>query len=190
MDTLAVGKHTLNAETKDGNVEMEFTVKDESDADKYTPSAEKVEVDFGKAVTKDIIKSAIKGIPKDANIAMDESKLPDGKKAGSFDVKVTITYSDQSQDELHVSVVVKEENTKPNPDKPDPQKPDPQTPGETKPGQNYNGNKGGKTTVEKDNVKAKDTTKTGDNANSLGYAGLTIAALGTLYIATRRKKTM
>lgn len=189
MDTLAVGKHTLNAETKDGNVEMEFTVKDESDADKYTPSAEKVEVDFGKAVTKDIIKSAIKGIPKDANIAMDESKLPDGKKAGAFEVNVTITYKDKSQDELVVKGEVKEEKPKPDPEKPDPDKPNPQKPDPQKPGKQDDASKG-RTTTAKDTVKDKGTAKTGDTENPLGYAGLTITAIGTLYLAKRRKKTL
>ena len=192
MDTLAVGKHTLKAETTDGNVEMEFTVKDESDADMYTPSAEKVEVDFGQAVTKDMIKGAIKGIPDDANIGMDESILPDGKKAGAFEVNVTITYKDKSQDELVVKGEVKEEKPKPDPEKPDPKpdpdKPNPQKPDPQKPGQKDDGNKTGKTTVEKDTVKAKDTAKTGDNANALGYAGLAIVGLGAGYAVIRRKR--
>ena len=190
LDTLKAGIHKLTVETKDGVVSSEFEIKDaqvppQKEADKYNPTSDPITVDFGQSATKELIKKAIKGIPENANIAMDETKLPDGKKAGSFDVKVTITYSDQSQDELHVSVVVKEENTKPNPDKPDPQ-----NPGETKPGKNDNGDKGGKTTVEKDNVKAKDTTKTGDTANVLGYAGLTIAALGVGYVIARRRKNL
>ena len=199
LDNLAVGNHKLTVETKDGTVETEFIVKDESDADKYTPSADKVEVDFGQAVTKDMIKGAIKGIPDDANIGMDESILPDGKKAGAFEVNVTITYKDKSQDKLVVKGEVKEEKPKPDPEKPDPkpdpdkpnpQKPDPQKPDETKPDQKDDGSKGGKATVEKDTVKAKDTAKTGDNANALGYAGLAITALGAGYAVIRRKKSI
>lgn len=195
LDNLSVGNHELTAETKDGTVETEFTVKDESDADKYTPSADKVEVEFGKAVTKELIRKAIKDIPNDADIALDESTLPDGKTAGAFEVNVTITYKDKSQDKLVVKGEVKEEKPKPDPDKPnpqkpDPEKPDPQKPGETKPDQKADGNKVGKTTTEKDTAKANDTAKTGDTANTLGYAGLAITALGTLYIATRRKKTL
>ena len=189
MDTLAVGTHKLTVETKDGNVEMEFTVKDESDADKYTPSAEKVEVDFGQAVTKDMIKGAIKGIPDDANIGMDESTLPDGKKAGAFEVNVTITYKDKSQDELVVKGEVKEEKPKPDPEKPDPDKPNPQKPDPQKPGKQDDASKG-RTTTAKDTVKDKGTAKTGDTENPLGYAGLTITAIGTLYLAKRRKKTL
>lgn len=194
LDNLAVGNHKLTVETKDGTVETEFIVKDESDADKYTPSAEKVEVDFGQAVTKELIKKAIKDIPSDATIDIDESKLPDGKTAGAFEVNVTITYKDKSQDKLVVKGEVKEEKPKPDPEKPDPdkpnpQKPDPQKPDEIKPGQKDDGSKGG-TTIAKDTVKDKGTAKTGDTANALGYAGLTITALGTLYLAKRRKKTL
>ena len=57
-------------------------------------------------------------------------------------------------------------------------------------GQKDDGSKVGKTTVEKDTVKAKDTAKTGDNANPLGYAGLAIAALGAGYVIIRRKKSI
>ena len=111
-------------------------------------------------------------------IDLDEASLPDGKTAGAFEVNVTVVYKDQSQDKLVVKGVVKEENAKPDPQKPDPQKP----------GQTDDGNKTGKTTVEKDTVKAKDAAKTGDTANALGYAGLAIAALGAGYVIARRKK--
>lgn len=148
------------------------------EADKYNPTSEPITVDFGKAVTKELIKKAIKGIPDDAMIAVDEDMLPDGKTAGAFEVNVTVVYKDQSQDKLVVKGVVKEENAKPDPQKPDPQKP----------GQKDDGNKTGKTTVEKDTVKAKDAAKTGDTANALGYAGLAIAALGAGYVIARRKK--
>ena len=60
----------------------------------------------------------------------------------------------------------------------------------SEPGQKDDGNKTGKTTVEKDTVKAKDTAKTGDTTNALGYAGLTIAALGAGYVIIRRKKSI
>lgn len=194
LDNLAVGNHKLTVETKDGTVETEFIVKDESDADKYTPSAEKVEVDFGQAVTKELIKKAIKDIPSDATIDIDEDTLPDGKTAGAFELNVTITYKDKSQDKLVVKGEVKEEKPKPDPEKPDPKpdpdKPNPQKPDPQKPGKQDDASKGGKTTVDKDNIKAKDTAKTGDNANPLGYAGLAITAIGTLYLAKRRKKTL
>ena len=57
-------------------------------------------------------------------------------------------------------------------------------------GQKDDDNKDGKTTVEKDTVKAKDTTNTGDNTNALGYAGLAIVALGAGYAVIRRKSTI
>ena len=148
------------------------------EADKYNPTSEPITVDFGKAVTKELIKKAIKGIPDDAMIDLDEASLPDGKTAGAFEVNVTVMYKDQSQDKLVVKGVVKEENAKPDPQKPDSQKP----------GQKDDGSKGGKTTVEKDTVKAKDTAKTGDTANALGYAGIAIAALGAGYVIIRRKR--
>lgn len=143
------------------------------EADKYNPTSEPIAVDFGKAVTKDLIKKAIKGIPDDAMIDLDEASLPDGKTAGAFEVNVTVVYKDQSQDKLVVKGVVKEENAKPDPQKP---------------GQKDDASKDGKTTVEKDTVKAKDTAKTGDTANALGYAGLAIAAMGAGYVIIRRKR--
>ena len=161
-----------------GSWAFEKTAPIQREADKYNPTSEPIAVDFGKAVTKDLIKKAIKGIPDDAMIDLDEASLPDGKTAGAFEVNVTVVYKDQSQDKLVVKGVVKEENAKPDPQKPDPQKP----------GQKDDGSKGGKTTVEKDTVKAKDAAKTGDTANALGYAGIAIAALGAGYVIIRRKR--
>ena len=161
-----------------GSWAFEKTAPIQREADKYNPTSEPIAVDFGNAVTKELIKKAIKGIPDDAMIAVDEDALPDGKTAGAFEVNVTVMYKDQSQDKLVVKVVVKEENAKPDPQKPDPQKP----------GQKDDASKDGKTTVEKDTVKAKDTAKTGDTANVLGYAGLAIVALGAGYVIIRRKK--
>ena len=161
-----------------GSWAFEKVAPAQKEADKYNPTSEPIAVDFGKAVTKELIKKAIKGIPDDAMIAVDEDMLPDGKTAGAFEVNVTVVYKDQSQDKLVVKGVVKEENAKPDPQKPDPQKP----------GQKDDGNKTGKTTVEKDTVKAKDAAKTGDTANALGYAGIAIAALGAGYVIARRKK--
>ena len=158
------------------------------EADRYNPTSDPIAVDFGKAVTKELIKKAIKGIPDDAMIAVDEDTLPDGKTAGTFEVNVTVMYKDQSQDKLVVKGVVKEEKPKPDPDKPNPDKPNPQKPDPQKPGQKDDGNKTGKTTVEKDTVKANDTAKTGDTTNALGYAGLAIAALGAGYVVIRRKR--
>ena len=161
-----------------GSWAFEKAAPTQKEADKYNPTSEPITVDFGKAVTKDLIKNAIKGIPDDAMIDLDEASLPDGKTAGAFEVNVTVIYKDQSQDKLVVKGVVKEENAKPDPQKPDPQKP----------GQKDDGNKTGKTTVEKDTVKAKDAAKTGDSTNALGYAGIAIAALGAGYVIARRKK--
>ena len=163
-----------------GSWAFEKATPTQKEADKYNPTSEPIAVDFGKAVTKELIKKAIKGIPDDAMIAVDEDMLPDGKTAGAFEVNVTVMYKDQSQDKLVVKGVVKEENAKPDPQKPDPQKP----------GQKDDASKDGKTTVEKDTVKAKDTAKTGDTTNALGYAGLAIVALGAGYAVIRRKRTI
>ena len=161
-----------------GSWAFEKTAPPQTEAEKFNPTSEPITVDFGKAVTKELIKKAIKGIPDDAMIAVDEDTLPDGKTAGAFEVNVTVMYKDQSQDKLVVKGVVKEEGAKPDPEKP----------GETKPGQKDDASKGGKTTVEKDTVKAKNTANTGDTANALGYAGLAIAALGAGYAVARRKQ--
>lgn len=171
-----------------GSWAFEKAAPAQKEADKYNPTSEPITVDFGKAVTKELIKKAIKGIPDDAMIAVDEDALPDGKTAGAFEVNVTVMYKDQSQDKLVVKGVVKEENAKPDPQKPDPDKPNPQKPDPQKPGQKDDASKDGKMTVEKDSVKAKDTAKTGDTANVLGYAGLAIVALGAGYVIIRRKK--
>ncbi len=56
-------------------------------------------------------------------------------------------------------------------------------------GQKDDASKGGTTTA-KDTVKDKGTGKTGDTENPLGYAGLTIVALGAGYVVIRRKRTI
>lgn len=78
-----------------------------TEADQYNPTSDPLEVEFGQAVTEDMIKAAVKGLPPTANLAI-EGKLPDGTEAGIKEVQVTVTYADQSQDQLTVTVSVKD----------------------------------------------------------------------------------
>ncbi len=93
-------------------------VEGQTDADKYTPTADAVEKDKGTAVTeKDVIDAVkvpgFKENPKfpgqTPKVIVDEpSKLPDGNTVGTTNVAVTVTYPDGSTDKLTVPVTVKD----------------------------------------------------------------------------------
>ena len=210
LDTLNAGTHTLTIETKDGVVSSEFEIKDapitvdKTELEKALKAAEEAKKNIktstdGKDVeptdkwtTADEMKALEAAISEAKKVDEDENAKQEAVDKAKIDLlNATKNFTDSLKAGMKVQPPTPgTDPQEPNPDKPDPHKPDPQNPGETKPGQNDNGNKGGKTTVEKDNVKAKDTTKTGDNANALGYAGLTIAALGAGYVIARRKKNI
>ena len=93
-------------------------IKDQTDADKYTPTADAVEKEKGTAVTEKDIADAVK-VPdfkenpkfhgQTPKVTVDEpSKLPDGNTVGTTNVAVTVTYPDGSTDKLTVPVTVKE----------------------------------------------------------------------------------
>lgn len=85
-----------------------------SDADKYTPTVDPIELEFGTAATEQSVKKAVKGIPDDAVVSVDDvSALPNGTIAGSTALGVTVTYKDGSKDMLKVNVVVKEKTSEP-----------------------------------------------------------------------------
>ena len=210
LDTLNAGTHTLTIETKDGVVSSEFEIKDapttvdKTELEKALKAAEEAKKNIktstdGKDVeptdkwtTADEMKALEAAISEAKKVDEDENAKQEAVDKAKIDLlNATKNFTDSMKAGMKVQPPTPgTDPQEPNPDKPDPHKPDPQNPGETKPGQNDNGNKGGKTTVEKDNVKAKGTTKTGDNANALGYAGLTIAALGAGYVIARRKKNI
>ena len=95
------------------------TPGEKKDNEKYNPTATNITKNFGEATTEDDIKKAVNvaDYPSDKDAYTvkvdDSSKLPDGKKAGEFDVAVTVTYPDQSSDKLTVKVTVKAKTPQP-----------------------------------------------------------------------------
>ncbi|MBK1468880.1 Rib/alpha-like domain-containing protein [Parvimonas parva] len=93
-------------------------VEGQTDADKYTPTADAVEKEKGTAVTeKDVIDAVkvpgFKENPKfpgqTPKVTVDDpTSLPDGNTVGKTDVAVTVTYPDGSTDKLTVPVTVKD----------------------------------------------------------------------------------
>ena len=88
----------------------------ELDSHKYNPQVTPIEKEHGAATTEDEIKEAVtvKGYPEDAakkpEITVDDVKqIPDGNTAGEYNVDVTVTYPDGSEDHVKVSVTVKKE---------------------------------------------------------------------------------
>ncbi|WP_276877259.1 Rib/alpha-like domain-containing protein, partial [Anaerococcus hydrogenalis] len=92
--------------------------EDAKDADKYNPTADKVEKDKGTAVTEKDVTDAVK-VPdfkenpkfpgQTPKVTVDDpSKLPDGNTVGKTDVAVTVTYPDGSTDKLTVPVTIKD----------------------------------------------------------------------------------
>ena len=93
-------------------VEVPVTIKNKQ-SELYPPTSKEIIKDNGKAPTEDEIKNAVsvpnwpsdggtvtKSIDKDANI-------PDGNKAGKFEVPVTVTYPDGSTTVINVPVTIK-----------------------------------------------------------------------------------
>lgn len=114
------GEVTITRARKTAKLNPTLTVvkKGQTDADKYTPTADAVEKDKGTAVTeKDVIDAVkvpgFKENPKfpgqTPKVIVDEpSKLPDGNTVGTTNVAVTVTYPDGSTDKLTVPVTVKD----------------------------------------------------------------------------------
>ncbi|WP_141737859.1 Rib/alpha-like domain-containing protein, partial [Aerococcus sp. HMSC06H08] len=95
-------------------VKVPVTVKEQSVADKYEPSAEEVAKDHGQAASEDDVKGAVT-VPnypataeKPSVTVDDPSQLPDGQTPGTTEVPVTVTYPDGSEDKLTVPVTVAE----------------------------------------------------------------------------------
>ena len=114
------GEVTITRARKTAKLNPTLTVvkKGQTDADKYTPTADAVEKDKGTAVTeKDVIDAVkvpgFKENPKfpgqTPKVTVDDpTSLPDGNTVGKTDVAVTVTYPDGSTDKLTVPVTVKD----------------------------------------------------------------------------------
>lgn len=102
-------------------VKVHVVVKD-TDANTHTPQAEPLErnIDSGKPKDNEITsKVTIPNWPKGGtqptySIADgDKSKIPDGNKAGKFEVPVTVKYPDKSTTVINVPVIIKAPTAKP-----------------------------------------------------------------------------
>ncbi|HHU6749880.1 TPA: Rib/alpha-like domain-containing protein, partial [Staphylococcus pseudintermedius] len=93
-------------------VTVPVTVGKQADNDKYTPETTPITKDFGTGVTADEVKGAVTvpGYPTEGEqptITIDNpNQLPDGTKAGTTEVGVTITYPDGTTDHITVPVTI------------------------------------------------------------------------------------
>ncbi|RIN55060.1 YSIRK-type signal peptide-containing protein [Staphylococcus simulans] len=107
--------------TKD-HVVVKVTVGDQPDNVKYDPKAGEVTKHYGETTTPDEVKGkvTVPGYPENVQpftVTVDETKIPDGKTSGEFEVPVTVTYPDGTKDHVGVKVTV---NPQPQNDKYEP----------------------------------------------------------------------
>ncbi|WP_241966392.1 Rib/alpha-like domain-containing protein [Staphylococcus simulans] len=107
--------------TKD-HVVVKVTVGDQPDNVKYDPKAGEVTKHYGETTTPDEVKGkvTVPGYPENVQpftVTVDETKIPDGKTSGEFEVPVTVTYPDGTKDHVVVKVTV---NPQPQNDKYEP----------------------------------------------------------------------
>ncbi|UXV37796.1 Rib/alpha-like domain-containing protein [Staphylococcus simulans] len=96
--------------TKD-HVVVKVTVGDQPDNVKYDPKAGEVTKHYGETTTPDEVKGkvTVPGYPENVQpftVTVDETKIPDGKTSGEFEVPVTVTYPDGTKDHVVVKVTV------------------------------------------------------------------------------------
>ncbi|PTK42441.1 YSIRK-type signal peptide-containing protein, partial [Staphylococcus hominis] len=98
------------------------TPTDKADNEFYEPTTEDITKDYGTPTTDKEVTDAVtvpnypsdKGTP---TITVDDpSKLPDGNTPGTVEVSVTVTYPDDTEDHVTVTVTTKEEESKPHED--------------------------------------------------------------------------
>ncbi|MFM1539189.1 Rib/alpha-like domain-containing protein, partial [Helcococcus bovis] len=114
------GKDPSNKnETQDVVVNVKV-VRD--DASTYNPTADQISKNYGEQTTKQNIIDAIQGLPQEvktkAKFEVEESKLPNGQTPGSHNVKVVVTFEDQSTKEVDVTVNVADKVRTLNPSPP------------------------------------------------------------------------
>uniref|UniRef100_UPI003132D23D Rib/alpha-like domain-containing protein n=1 Tax=Staphylococcus simulans TaxID=1286 RepID=UPI003132D23D len=96
--------------TKD-HVVVKVTVGDQPENVKYDPKAGEVTKHYGETTTPDEVKEkvTVPGYPENGQpftVTVDETKIPDGKTSGEFEVPVTVTYPDKTTDHVVVKVTV------------------------------------------------------------------------------------
>ncbi|MGV3065939.1 Rib/alpha-like domain-containing protein [Staphylococcus simulans] len=96
--------------TKD-HVVVKVTVGDQPENVKYDPKAGEVTKHYGETTTPDEVKEkvTVPGYPENGQpftVTVDETKIPDGKTSGEFEVPVTVTYPDKTTDVVNVKVTV------------------------------------------------------------------------------------
>ncbi|WP_316960840.1 Rib/alpha-like domain-containing protein [Staphylococcus simulans] len=101
--------------TKD-HVVVKVTVGDQPDNVKYDPKAGEVTKHYGETTTPDEVKGkvTVPGYPENVQpftVTVDETKIPDGKTSGEFEVPVTVTYPDKTTDTVNVKVTVGPKNS-------------------------------------------------------------------------------
>ncbi|MET3618081.1 Rib/alpha/Esp surface antigen-like repeat protein [Peptoniphilus olsenii] len=94
--------------------------KEASDAVKYNPVAQEITKKFGESVTENEIIGAVTvpDYPEDAEqkpvVTIDKGQiLPDGNSPGEYNINVTVTYPDKTEDRITVKVTIVEDEVKP-----------------------------------------------------------------------------
>lgn len=94
--------------------------KEASDAVKYNPVAQEITKKFGESVTENEIIGAVTvpDYPEDAEqkpvVTIDKGQiLPDGNSPGKYNINVTVTYPDKTEDRITVKVTIVEDEVKP-----------------------------------------------------------------------------
>ncbi|WP_276877546.1 Rib/alpha-like domain-containing protein, partial [Anaerococcus hydrogenalis] len=92
------------------------------DKDNFEPKTKDITKDFGNHTSEEEIKNSVEipNYPKDKKnptITIDDPKqIPDGNKAGDYEVDITVKYPDGSEDKTKVKVKVKEKTPEKLPD--------------------------------------------------------------------------
>ena len=113
------GDHTVDVtviypDGSEDKVQVTVTVKEQKENEKYTPEFNQIEKGYGEATTEDDIKGALKGdtVPENTEVSVkNPDQLPDGMTEGTFDVDVTVTYPDGTNENAKVKVVVTDDRT-------------------------------------------------------------------------------
>ena len=113
------GKKISDPIARDVEPKVEEKVEDK---DNFEPKTKDITKDFGNPTSEEEIKNSVEipNYPKDKKnptISIDDPKqIPDGKKAGDYEVDITVKYPDGSEDKTKVKVKVKEKTPEKLPD--------------------------------------------------------------------------
>ncbi|WP_170168043.1 Rib/alpha-like domain-containing protein, partial [Staphylococcus piscifermentans] len=95
-------------------IKVPVVTADQQDKDKYQPTTESIEKNYGEKATPDEVKGkvTVPNFPangKQPTYTVDEAKIPNGLKSGTENVPVTVTYPDGSKEVVEVPVITKEQ---------------------------------------------------------------------------------